>query len=336
MRPPARIGVLGAGSWGTALTVLLQSNGHNVTLWEFDSRRAKWLIRTRRNRKFLPGVIIPRNVAITSSLEEAVSGKELILITLPSHVIRQAMTRASSMIPADALLVSGSKGIENDTLMRVSQVLVDTVPSLSLDRYIVLSGPSHAEEVGRGIPTAVVAASVKPAAARRVQEVFMNPAFRIYTSVDVVGVELGGSLKNIIAIAAGILDGVGYGDNAKAALLTRGIVEITRLGVALEANGLTFSGLSGMGDLIVTCTSRHSRNRYVGEQIGLGKTLEEVMEEMVMVAEGVRTTRSARDLAQKHNVDMPITREVYQVLFEKKPPKQAVFDLMTRDPKSED
>jgi len=331
-----RIGVLGAGSWGTALTVLLRSNGHEVSLWEYDVKLAESLAGTRENPNFLPDVHIPEDVIISPDLEMIVKNKEIVLITLPSHVVRSVGKKISSMVHEDALLVSGSKGVQNKTLMRMSEVLVDSVSDLTMDHMVVLSGPSHAEEVAQRLPTVLVASSVDHKSAQQVQEVFMNPVFRVYTNEDMIGVELGGALKNIIAIAAGILDGVGYGDNAKAALLTRGMVEITRLGTAMGANPITFAGLSGIGDLIVTCTSRHSLNRYVGEQIGRGKSLQEVVDSMVMVAEGIRTTQSASDLAQKHNVIMPITCEVYRVLFEGKEPIVAVHDLMTRDPKAED
>jgi len=332
----ARIGVLGAGSWGTALAVLLHSNGHAVAMWEFRKDAAHRLAEIRENTDFLPGVVIPADIKISSDLAEVVDEKDILLMMLPSHVVRSVGQQLSRFSLHDILVVSGSKGIENETLMRMSEVLMETIPGLSMDRIVVLSGPSHAEEVGQSIPTVVVAASTREASSKRIQEVFMNPSFRVYANKDVIGVELGGSLKNVIAIAAGICDGVGFGDNTKAALLDRGIVEITRLGTAMGAHHMTFAGLSGMGDLIVTCMSRHSRNRYVGEEIGKGKSLQEVLDSMVMVAEGVRTTRSAHDLSKKYDVDMPISEEVYQVLFRGKDPQKAVYDLMTRDPKMED
>jgi glycerol-3-phosphate dehydrogenase (NAD(P)+) len=255
---------------------------------------------------------------------------------LPSHVIRTVGEQLAKLPLNDALLVSCSKGIENYTLLRISEILKETLPDLSDERLVILSGPSHAEEVSRGIPTVLVAASTDYLSSQRVQQLFMGPNLRIYTSHDVVGVELGGSLKNVIAIAAGISDGVGCGDNTKAALMTRGMVEITRLGTALGADPITFAGLSGMGDLFVTCMSRHSRNRYLGRQIGKGRRLKTVLNKMIMVAEGVRTTQATIDLATKHHIVMPITQEVYQVLFEKKDPKAAVHDLMSRSPKAED
>ena len=328
--------MLGAGSWGTALAVLLHSNGHRVSMWEFREDAARRLAETRDNADFLPGVSIPEDIEITSRLSAAVEDKEILLMMVPSHVVRSVAEQLAGLNLKDTLIVSGSKGIENETLKRMSEVLVETIPSLSEDRVVVLSGPSHAEEVGRKIPTVVVAGSTSEASSQRIQEVFMNPVFRVYSNRDVVGVELGGALKNVIAIAAGICDGVGFGDNTKAALLNRGIVEITRLGTTMGAQQMTFAGLSGIGDLIVTCISRHSRNRYVGEEIGKGRTLKQVLESMVMVAEGVRTTKSVYDLAQKHHVTMPISEQVYRVLFENKDPKKAVYDLMTRDPKMED
>jgi len=331
-----RIGILGAGGWGTALAVLLHSNGHAVSMWEYSDEAVRRLIQTRKNQNFLPGVSIPEQIEISSHLATVVNNKELIVVTLPSHVVRSVCAQLSDFSLADIIIVSGSKGIENRTLKRMSEVFIETMRGLTEDQIVVLSGPSHAEEVGRKMPTVVVAASTSRASSKKVQHVFKSLTFRVYTNDDVIGVELGGSLKNIIAIAAGISDGVGFGDNTKAALIDRGIVEITRLGVAMGANPPTFAGLSGMGDLIVTCMSRHSRNRYLGEQIGKGRKLEEILNEMVMVAEGVKTTQSAMDLSHKYQVDMPITHEVYQVLFEEKEPKKAVYDLMTRDLKAED
>ena len=330
-----RIGVLGAGSWGTALAILLSGKYSGVTLWEFRPDVAEQLAAFRENRPMLPGVRIPEHIVITPNLAETVEEKDVLVSAVPSHVVRSVARQLRAFNLDGKLIVSVTKGIENDTLMRMSQVYQDVIPNLDMDRFVVLSGPSHAEEVSRNIPTTVVAACRNIENARRVQEIFMTPSFRVYSHTDVIGVEMGGSLKNVIAIAAGISDGVGFGDNTKAALITRGLVEITRLGTAMGADPLTFAGLSGMGDLIVTCISRHSRNRHVGEEIGKGKTLPEVLSEMVMVAEGVRTTHSAYALAQRHNVEMPITTEVYRVLYENKDPKAAVYDLMTRRAKQE-
>ncbi len=328
--------VIGCGSWGTALAILLNRNGHEVTVWEFQKDLAQRVDRTRENPDFLPGIYIPENIVITSDLEMAVADKEVVVIAIPTHVVRSVCERLAHIKIGNPIFVSGSKGIENKTLLRVSEIILQTVPSVSEDRMVVVSGPSHAEEVSREIPTVVVAACSDRGTARRVQSILMNPNFRVYTNDDVVGVELGGALKNVIAVAAGISDGVGFGDNTKAALLNRGMVEIIRLGTAMGAKPMTFAGLSGIGDLIVTCTSRHSRNRYVGEQIGKGRTLKDVLEEMVMIAEGVKTTESAIELSKKYDIDMPITTEVYNVLFKGKDPKKAVYDLMTREPKDED
>ncbi|HDQ45140.1 MAG TPA: NAD(P)H-dependent glycerol-3-phosphate dehydrogenase [bacterium] len=330
-----RVGVLGAGGWGTALAMLLAGNGHAVRLWEYNAEAAARLARTREN-PFLPGIPIPETVRVTADLQETVKDAEIILLTVPSHTVRSVAGLLAGLGLPDALIVSGTKGIENHTLKRVSQILTEMIPDLPAGRIAALSGPSHAEEVARGIPTAVTAASTVSAASRRVQEIFMNDRFRVYSSRDPVGVELGGALKNVIAVAAGISDGAGCGDNTKAALMTRGIVEITRLGTAMGAEAETFAGLSGIGDLIVTCTSRHSRNRFVGEEVGKGRPLNEVLDGMLMVAEGVRTTQSALDLSKIHRVDMPITREVYHVLFERKPARRAIEDLMTREAKAED
>lgn len=283
----------------------------------------------------MPGVRIPDEVEITSELEQVVENAEIIVIAVPSHVVRSLTERMRSFSLQDKLVVSVAKGLENETLKRLSEVILENLPQLNSAQIVILSGPSHAEEVSRGVPTTVVAASESLESAKKIQRIFTTSTFRVYTNIDVIGVELGGSLKNIIAIAAGISDGVGYGDNTKAALMTRGLVEITRLGVAMGANPMTFAGLSGMGDLIVTCMSRYSRNRYVGEQIGRGRKLSEVLSEMVMVAEGVRTTKSAMALAEKYHVEMPITQQVYEVLFGNKDPQVAMSELMSRDLKVE-
>jgi glycerol-3-phosphate dehydrogenase (NAD(P)+) len=330
------VGILGAGGWGTALALTLNANGHQVTVWEFDKQAASRLKRNRENKTFLPGIRVPKEIEITHNLPDAVLEKTYILVTLPSHVVREVCLQVRSFMPAASIVISGTKGIENTTGKRVSEILIETLPMLSAQRIVVLSGPSHAEELAKKNPTVVVAACIDEIASRGVQKLFMNPFFRLYTSTDMIGVELGGALKNVIAIAAGIIDGLELGDNLKAALINRGLVEITRLGHALGADPLTFAGLSGMGDLIVTSTSRHSRNRFVGEQIGKGRSLRQILNSMVMVAEGVRTTRSAMELANAYHVDMPITSEVYKVLFDGKNPRQAVTDLMTREAKAED
>ncbi|MDZ7260827.1 MAG: NAD(P)H-dependent glycerol-3-phosphate dehydrogenase [candidate division KSB1 bacterium] len=335
-RDKLKIGILGAGGWGTALAILLHSNQHQVTLWEYRQKAAQRLAAERINQEFLPGVVIPEGVIITSDLEQAKTNKDILVIVVPSHVVRSVGTQIGSLREApETIVVSATKGIENDTLLRMSQVLLETIDGLKAENLVALSGPSHAEEVSRRIPTAVVAASVNLDAAKKVQQAFMNAEFRVYTNPDIIGVELGGALKNIIAIAAGICDGAGFGDNTKAALQPRGLVEMVRLGTKMGADPLTFAGLSGMGDLIVTCMSRHSRNRYVGEQVGKGRPLPEVLSEMVMVAEGVKTTQSAYELSKKYQVEMPITEQVYKILFEGKNPRDAMYELMMRDAKPE-
>lgn len=328
----ARFAIIGTGSWGTALAILLQTNGHTVTMWNRDQQVIETISKYRINKKYLPEATIPSGIDFEPDLEKIAQEKEGVIIAVPSHAVRSVIQKFD-ISKKDTLLISVAKGIENETLLRVSQILMEKFD----ENYIaVLSGPSHAEEVSQSIPTAVVCASKNLNTAKWVQQAMMSPMFRVYMHNDVIGVELGGALKNIIAVAAGIIDGVGAGDNTKAALITRGLAEITRLGIKLGANSLTFAGLSGMGDLIVTCMSKYSRNRYLGEQIGKGKKLDEVLSEMVMVAEGVRTTRSAYELAAKHRVEVPIISEAFNVLFQNKDPKQAVFDLMTRAAKIED
>lgn len=331
-----KIAVLGAGSWGIALANHCAGIGHQVTLWEFDHKVAQTLQITRMREQVLKNVKIPDSVTITSSLEQAVTTANLILFVIPSHVARSVLQEMAKLdFRKESVCVSCTKGIENVTHMRISEIFHQVVPQFPLERFAVLSGPSHAEEVSRQIPTAVVVASQNDAAALFIQDVMNNTNFRIYTSPDIIGVELGGALKNVIAIAAGICDGAGFGDNTKAALQPRGLAEIIRLGRKLGANPHTFAGLSGMGDLIVTCMSHHSRNRYLGEQIGQGYSLEDVMKSMVMVAEGVRTCKSAVALSEKYDVEMPICHQVYSVLFENKEPKMALRDLMNRDAKPE-
>lgn len=327
-----RIGIIGSGSWGTALAVLLQSNGNSVTLWDRDPEILRSISLRHVNKKYLSGIVIPEEIQTEPDLNRFAKDKEGLVIAVPSHAVRAVMNQLAGVDPK-TIIISVAKGIENDTLLRVSQILMERFDE---DKITVLSGPSHAEEVSNGIPTVVVSASKNLNAAAWVQEVFMSKVFRVYTHRDVIGVEMGAALKNIIAVAAGIIDGVGAGDNTKAALITRALAEITRLGTKLGAKSLTFAGLSGMGDLIVTCMSKYSRNRYLGEQIGKGKSLEEVLSGMVMVAEGVRTTRSAYELAAKHKVEVPIISEAHKVLFENKDPEEAVFDLMTRAAKYED
>ena len=326
------VAVLGDGGWGTALALLLHGYGHQVRLWSAFPQYAEELRRRRENVKFLPGVELPTDLRITASERETVDGVELALIAIPTRYLRQVLRRFRPVVPTSLPVVSGTKGLELRTLRRPSEVVTEVLGSR---RVAVLSGPSHAEEVARGLPASVVAASRWRRLAGQVQELLSGPTFRVYTSRDVVGVELGAAVKQIIALAAGICDGLGLGDNAKAALMTRGMAEIARLGVALGAQRKTFGGLSGIGDLITTCISRHSRNRAVGEAVGRGRPLGEVVGEMVMVAEGVDATRGVRTLARRAGVEMPITEQVYQVLFRGKDPLQAVSDLMLRRPKRE-
>lgn len=330
------IAVLGAGSWGIALSLVLDYNGHQVRLWEFRPDAAERLDKTRDAKEFLTGIMLPPTIQVMNDFQGASYDADLIVVAVPSHVVRSIGEKLNQIrFGKPPILINVAKGIENETLLRMSEVLQQTIHWANPSNIVTLSGPSHAEEVSRRIPTAIVSASKNMAAAELVQQVFMNEFLRVYTNPDIIGVELGGSLKNIIAIAAGICDGAGFGDNTKAALQPRGLVEIVRLGVAMGADPITFAGLSGMGDLIVTCMSRHSRNRYVGEQIGKGRKLDDILKEMVMVAEGVKTTRSAYALSKKYQVEMPITEQVYQILFEGKDARVALKELMLRGPKEE-
>ena len=330
-----RIAVLGAGSWGTTLSILLAENSHQVSLWSYRKEDAERIRATRENPAFLPGILIPPAVRVEDELEASVEGAEMIVGAVPSQFLRSVVFRLNHLTLGRVTVVNVAKGVENHTLMTMSKMLHDTLPHLPPSSIATLSGPSHAEEVSRRIPTTVVAASSDMETARRVQQVFMLPYFRVYASNDIRGVEIGGSLKNVIAIAAGIIDGADLGDNTKAAVMTRGIAEIARVGVAMGAHIRTFSGLSGIGDLMVTCMSRHSRNRYVGVEIGKGRKLADIVGGMVMVAEGIATTESAFALARRVGVEVPIIAEVYRVLFEEKDPLIACHDLMTRDPKGE-
>jgi len=323
-----KIAVLGAGSWGTTLAILLAKKGHEVSLWEYLKEQAERLDRERENRQFLPRISIPKEIFISSNLKEIVKEREIILIVLPSQTLREVMEKLSKIrISKKVVLVSATKGLEVGTNLRMSEIIKSYFPK---NEIVVVSGPSHAEEVSREISTAIVASAPTLKLAQEIQEVFTTPYFRIYTNPDTIGVELGGTLKNIIAIASGICDGLGLGDNSKAALMTRGMAEIARLGVAMGAKQETFAGLSGMGDLITTCISKHSRNRGLGERIAKGRKLEEAQKEIGMVTEGVPTTKSAYELAKKYKVEVPITKELYNVLFGGKDPKDAEFELMTR------
>jgi glycerol-3-phosphate dehydrogenase (NAD(P)+) len=326
----ARIAVIGAGSWGTALAKVLGENGHAVTVWARRPELATALALQHRSPDYLPDIVLPDVLRFTANLAEATREADFILLTTPSHGLREVLHQLRSLSSA-AIVISTVKGIETDTLLRMSQIITTLIAA----PVVVLSGPNLAVEVANQIPTATVVASDDFAAAKAVQEIFMNRYLRVYTDHDVTGVELGGALKNITALAAGIVDGAGFGDNTKAALMTRGLVEITRLGVKLGADAMTFAGLSGMGDLFVTCMSRKSRNRHVGEEIGKGRKLQEILGEMTMVAEGVHTTQAAYRLAQQCGVEMPITAAVHQILFENKNAKQVVDELMAREAKRE-
>ena len=330
-----RISILGAGSWGTTLAVLLSGNKHDVTLWAHRDQHAREIAAARENRRLLPGIAIPPDIVVTSDLGAAVTGAGIIVAAIPSQFLRATAVAIRETDFRDTVFVNVAKGIENTTLMTVSEVLGDALPHLPAENIVTLSGPSFAEEVSRQVPTAVVAASTGREAALLVQSNFITPWFRIYTSEDIRGVELAGSMKNVIAIGAGIADGAGFGDNTKAAILTRATAEIARLGEKTGAQPKTFAGLSGIGDLIATCLSKHSRNRHVGEEIGKGRKLPAILNEMVMVAEGVATTRSVYDLGRKHRVELPISNEVYRVIFEGKDPHRATAELMTRDAKEE-
>ena len=327
-----KVGVIGAGSWGTALTILLSKNGHNVTVWSIDPDEIEMLSAEREHKSKLPGAKIPETVDFTTDMEKAVRGKDFLVLAVPSAFTRSTAKKMASFVARDQIIVDVAKGIEEKTLMTLSQQIQEEIPQAEV---AVLSGPSHAEEVGRGLPTVVVIGAKKKKTAQYLQQMFMNEVFRVYTSPDVLGIELGGALKNVIALAAGIADGLGYGDNTKAALITRGVVEISKLGVAMGGAPESFSGLTGMGDLIVTCASMHSRNRRAGILIGQGKSMQEAMDEVKMVVEGVYSTKAAVALGEKYGISMPIVNAVNDVLFNGKSAKEAVNELMMRDGKAE-
>jgi len=331
----ARAAVIGAGSWGTALANLLAKKGTDTVLWSFEPEVAEAIGRDHVNPRYLEGVALHPSLRATADLAESLRGASLVVSVSPSHVVRRVMADAAPHLEPGALVVSASKGIENDSLQTMDEVLAEVLPADAARTSTYLSGPSFALEVAREHPTAVTIASASEPAALRAQEAFQTAYFRVYTSRDVRGVELGGSLKNVIAIAAGIVDGLGFGNNTRAALITRGLAEIARLGVAAGAEPRTFAGLAGMGDLILTCTGALSRNRTVGMELGKGRPLDEVLGGMVAVAEGVRTTRSARDLARKLGIEMPIVDAVHAVLFEGLDARRALQELMLREPKAE-
>ena len=328
----AEIGMIGAGSWGMALSVMLHNNGHRVTIWSALKEEVALLTEKRENAEKLPGVVLDEDIGITADLEDAVRGKDILVLAVPSPFVRSTAANMKKYVADHQIIVNVAKGVEESTLMTLSQVIGDEIPQADV---AVLSGPSHAEEVGRGIPTTIVVGAHSRETAEYVQNVFMSPVFRVYTSPDVLGIELGAALKNVVALAAGIADGLGYGDNTKAALITRGISEIARLGTAMGGKAETFSGLSGIGDLIVTCASMHSRNRRAGILIGKGYSMEQAMKEVKMVVEGVYSAKAAMALAEKYGVDLPIIEQVNAVLFGGKAPGDAVNDLMLRDKKIE-
>lgn len=331
-----KVTVIGAGSFGTALSVVLARADNAVKLWAREPEIAYGINNQHRNPEYISDVTLPDSIECFTELEACVPGRDLIVFATPSHAMREVALTVKPHMTGDEMVVSVAKGIENNTFMTMSQVLSEVLEGTIIDDHIgVLSGPSHAEEVSKFRPTTVVATSFSKRTAGIIQDTFMTPMFRIYLNYDIVGVEIGGAVKNIMAIAAGIVDGASLGDNAKAALITRGLHEMKRLGMRLGASQDTFSGLAGIGDLVVTCTSEHSRNRYVGYQIGQGLKLDDIVSKMNMVAEGIKTTKSVLEWSNKLKVEMPITEAVYKVLFEDEDPKDMLYDLMTRNPKEE-
>ena len=326
------ISVIGSGSWGTALAVMLDKYGHDVIIWSRREEEAKKLREDRENKKYLPKISLGEKMSITSNIEEAVKGRDIVISAVPSRAVRETVEKMAPFLSKGQVIVNVAKGLEDGTLLRISEVIEECVPECFV---CTLVGPSHAEEVGRDIPTACTISCKDMSVAKMVQEEFMNPYFRVYTNEDMIGMEIGAAMKNVIALAAGMSDGLGFGDNTKAALMTRGMVEISRLGIAMGGKSETFAGLSGIGDLIVTCTSMHSRNRRAGIMLGEGKSLEETLDEVKMVVEGVNTAQAAYGLAKKFGVSMPITEEINKVLFQGKDAHKAVMELMMREGKSE-
>ena len=328
----ADISIIGAGSWGIALAVLLHKNGHHVTVWSVIESEIKMLQKEHEHKDKLPGVKLPEDMVFTTDLEQAVKGAEVLVLAVPSPYTRSTSHSMASLVKEGQVIVNVAKGIEEKTLLTLSQIIEEEIPQANV---AVLSGPSHAEEVGRGIPTTIVVGAKDKETAEYLQNIFMNEVFRVYISPDVLGIELGAALKNVVALAAGIADGLGYGDNTKAALITRGITEIARLGVAMGGRFETFCGLTGIGDLIVTCASMHSRNRRAGILIGQGYTMKQAMDEVKMVVEGVYSAKAAMGLAKKFDVQLPIIEQVNAVLFEGQLADEAVKNLMLRDKKIE-
>ena len=330
----AKISVIGSGGWGIALTILLYKNGHDLTIWSFDKREAEELKTTRENKTKLPNILLPEDIKVTDNLKEAVDNKDVLILAVPSKAIRSVSKSLKDIIKDNQIIVNVAKGLEEDTLKTMTDIIEEELKGKK-PQVAVLSGPSHAEEVGKGIPTTCVVSAHNKELTLYLQNIFMNPSFRVYTSPDMLGVEIGGALKNVITLAAGIADGLNYGDNTKAALITRGIKEISLLGVAMGGEQSTFYGLTGLGDLIVTCASIHSRNRRAGILLGQGKTLDEAIKEVNMVVEGVYSAKSALMAAKKYNVEIPIIEQVNAVLFENKNAAEAVNELMIRDKKLE-
>jgi len=330
-----KIAVLGSGSWGMTLAIHLLKNGHDVDVWFYLEKDYNQALDQRELPDYLPGIVLPQNLNFTMNMVDCVQNKDIVLIAIPSHTVGKTLSGISAAIDPGSIIVNVAKGIENDSLRTMSQVISHALPDHPVGMISTLYGPTHAEEVVNEMPSTIVAACENEASAKKVQAAFMSDTLRVYTNTDILGVEYGGSLKNVIAIAAGILAGMGYGDNTLAALLTRGLFEMTRLGVYLGAKEETFAGLSGMGDLIVTCLSEHSRNRHVGYELGKGRKLTQILDEMKMVAEGINTSRSVHQLIVKTGVEMPISEQIFQVLFEEKDPRIAVEELMGRAPRRE-
>lgn len=327
-----KVCVLGTGSWGTALALSLAKNNFDVLMWSRRKERAESINKNRENTEYLPGATFPDNLNVTDDLDEAVKDSKIVVLAVPSQAVRGMCVKLKGKLTPDQIIVNVAKGLEKGTGKRLSEVCAEELPD---SKYVMLSGPSHAEEVAKDLPTTIVVSSENIEYAQIVQDAFMSPALRVYTNSDLIGVELGGALKNIIAFGAGICDGLGYGDNTKAALMTRGITEISRLGVAMGAKAITFTGLSGIGDLIVTCTSMHSRNRRAGILIGEGYSVEETLEKVKMVVEGITATEVAHDVAQKLGIDMPITNAIYAVVHDGLEPYEGIKRLMTRNKKNE-
>ena len=330
-----KIGVVGGGSWGTALANLLASKGFTVDLWVFENEVKNQIMETGENKIFLPGIKLCANLRPTNDIARSVSGKNIVVVVVPSHLMREVTLKITNDVSKETVVVTASKGIENKTHLTMTGVLKETLPEIPRQRFAAISGPSFAREVAKNLPTVVTVASEDIKVAALAQRVFATPKFRVYTSEDLIGVELGGSLKNVIAIGAGVVDGLELGLNARAALITRGMTEIRRLGLKLGANPRTFTGLAGIGDLILTCTGHLSRNHTVGVKIGQGQKIADILSEMRMVAEGVKTARSVYNLSRKLGVDMPIFHEAYRILYEDHSPKEAIYRLMTRDLKRE-